>query len=108
MLQWRESCPSGAFTGGFESASSAATLAWSEIAGIGSAPLGANGARLWLIAVRTPAAGTFSVYFDQAFVPEPDGRPAALAGVAGLAWVRRRRRRVSMRSAEAGTPARRR
>jgi hypothetical protein len=91
ILQWRESCPSGALTGS-ASVNSYEFGAWTFVAGLPTeAPVGAYGASLWLTAVRTPASGTFSVYFDEAFVPEPDGSASTFAAAASLAALLRRR-----------------
>lgn len=66
FLQWRASCPSGALIGD-TSVSSYEFGAWTFVESLPAvAPIGAHGARLWLTAVRTPASGTFSVYFDEA------------------------------------------
>ena len=90
FLEWRDSCPSGALVG-FPTVTSDVTLAWTFFSAVAPAPVSAHGARLWLSAVRTPASGTFSVYFDQAFVPEPGREAAAVTAAASLAFVRRRR-----------------
>ena len=90
-LQWRDSCPSGALGDNSTAASSDVTLAWTFFSGEATAPAGANGAHLWLTAVKTPASGTFSVYFDEAFVPEPDQSASVLAAAASLAALWRRR-----------------
>jgi hypothetical protein len=91
ILQWRESCPSGVLVGSAE-VSSHGFGAWTFVSGLpAQAPVGAYGARLWLTAVKTPASGTFSVYFDEAFVPEPDEGASAFAAAASLAALWRRR-----------------
>lgn len=91
FLQWRDACPSGALGGISTAASSDATLAWTFFSGEALAPVGANGASLWLIAVKTLAGGTFSVYFDEAFVPEPEESASVFAAAASLAALWRRR-----------------
>ncbi len=91
ILQWRESCPLGAVMGS-SSVNSYEFGAWTFVSGLpAEAPVGAYGARLWLNAVRTPASGTFSVYFDEAFVPEPHQRASAFVAAASLAALWRRR-----------------
>lgn len=91
ILQWRESCPSGALMGS-TAVNSDEFGAWTFVSGSpAEAPVGAHGARLWLNAVRTPASGTFSVYFDEVFVPEPHQRASAFVAAASLAALWRRR-----------------
>ena len=91
LLQWRESCPSGALLGS-SGVNSYEFGAWTFVERPPTvAPVGAHGARLWLTAVRTPVSGTFSVYFDEAFVPEPDQSASVLAAAASLAALWRRR-----------------
>ena len=90
-LQWRDSCPSGALGDSSTAASSDVTLAWTFFSGEATAPPGAHGARLWLTAVKTPASGTFSDYYDEAFVPEPEEGASAFAAAASLAALWRRR-----------------
>jgi len=110
FLQWRDSCPSGALIGD-TSVSSYAFGAWTFVESLPAvAPIGAHGARLWLTAVRTPASGTFSVHFDEAFVPEPDGSASTFAAAASLAALWRRHgsaRRDGSRQHRAARRARR-
>lgn len=91
ILQWQESCPSGALMGS-SSANSFEFGAWTFVSGLpAAAPVGAHGASLWLNAVRTPASGTFSVHFDEAVLPEPDEGASVLVAAASLAAISRRR-----------------
>src|SRR5262249_23717011 len=76
-LQWRESCPDGAFMGASPvPADSAAEGVWTLVSGEAQAPVGATGAHLWLSVVKTPGASERSTYFDDLFVPEPGAAPA--------------------------------
>jgi hypothetical protein len=92
LMQWRQSCPSGAFTGGDVIVDSPAEGAWAQVAGEAQAPLGAGGARLWVSVVKTTTTAKRTAFFDEAFVPEPGTAPASIAAVAVVAALRVRRR----------------
>jgi hypothetical protein len=89
LLQFRESCPSGPFTGADEGVNSDALGQWTYFSDTAQAPPTAGGARIWVGAFKTNAGSVFSTYLDQVFVPEPDG--VAAAACAALAAVRLRR-----------------
>lgn len=91
-VQWRESCPLGAFTGSDASSGASQTIgAWTELEGLAQAPLTAGGARLYVEEAKLTGLATdpFDVYFDEVFLPEPTG--GATAAVVALLAVRARR-----------------
>lgn len=103
-LQWRASCPSGAFVDGGVNTISEAVGGWTYFSSEAIAPIGAGGARMTLVAVKTTAGGSYPVYFDHVFAPEPSGVASACAVAVCLASARRlalstRRRRGPATSA---------
>jgi hypothetical protein len=94
-LQWRASCPSGAFVGGDVSTISAAVGDWTYFSSEAIAPVGAGGARLSLSSVKTSAGGSYKVYFDHVYAPEPSALASTCAAalcLASAATARRVRR----------------
>lgn len=93
-IQWRETCPAGAFTGSEVAATSTTIGEWTLVEGEAEAPVGAGGARLALSNGKTSGAEGigFEVYFDDVFLPEPGGAGSATGAFLALAALRRRAR----------------
>lgn len=109
-LQWRASCPSGAFVGGDVNTISEAIGEWTYFSSEAIAPVGAGGARLSPSSVKITAGGSYQVYFDHVFAPEPSAAASACAVALCLASAAtaRRVRRVNAPDAArvASRPAR--
>jgi hypothetical protein len=79
VLQWRASCPAGAFVGGDVNTTSEAVGEWTYFSNDAIAPVGAGGARLALNSVKITAGGSYQVYFDHVYAPEPRAVASACA-----------------------------
>ena len=93
QVQWYDSC-GGTFLGQTVFENSAVEGVWTQIEGQATAPLGAAIARLLLL--NSKSTGVVGeereIFFDAAFLPEPNGLEAALTGMLTLTLLRRRRR----------------
>jgi hypothetical protein len=103
-VQWRESCPAGAFLPPVPTASSSAIGSWTLIEDQAEAPTGANGARLVLVDTKTAGAAglDLAIYFDDAFLPEPSGVALGVTALLVL-WVLRASRDTRARPLRVGS-----